>query len=106
MSFYPHTHTHTLVIAPTIVTQPMDVEAALLNSNVMFFVEAAGEPLGYQWSRIVNGAEVPISGATEATLTLESVTLADEGMYFCFISNRAGNVTTDTVSLTVCKYMA
>ena len=104
MSFYPHTHT--LVIAPTIMTQPMSVETALPNSNVTFTVEAVGDPLNYQWSRIVNGAEVPLPGATEATLTLESVTLSEEGMYFCFISNRAGNVTTDTVSLTVCKYMA
>ena len=94
------------MIAPTIMTQPMSVEGALPSAIVTFTVEAVGDPLIYQWSRIVSGVEVTISGATEATLTLESVTLADEGMYFCFISNRAGNVTTDTVSLTVCKYMA
>ena len=86
------------------MTQPMSVETALPNSNVTFTVEAVGDPLNYRWSRI--GAEVPLPRATEATLTFESVTMANEGMYFCFIFNRAGNVTTDTVSLTVCKYMA
>ena len=86
------------------MTQPMSVEGALPNATVMFTVVANGEPLIYQWSMIVSGVEEPI--ATEAALTLKNVTLADEGMYSCFISNRAGTVTTDTVSLTVCKYMA
>ena len=91
------------MIAPIITTQPVNVESALPNSTVTFTVIANGKPLNYQWSGLVNGVEDSIPGATEATLTLESVTERDEGMYFCFISNRAGEVTTATVSLTVCK---
>ena len=79
----------------------MDQEGIIPGSNVSFTVVAVGGLLSYQWSR--NGVE--IEGATQATLTLVNVTNADEDTYSCFIYNRAGNITTDAVSLTVCKYM-
>ena len=88
------------MVAPTIVTQPMDIENAFPDANVSFTVVAEGGALLYQWSR--NGVE--IGGATQATLTLVGVTVVrDEGTYSCFISNRAGSITTDNVSLTICK---
>jgi hypothetical protein len=99
----PLSHTlTTLVITPTIVTQPMDIENAFPGANIIFTVVAEGGALRYQWFR--NGAG--IAGATQATLTLVGVTVEiDEGMYSCFISNQAGNTTTIDVSLTICKYM-
>ena len=97
-----HMHTHTLVFTPIIVIQPESMDGVFPNSNVTFAVIAMGGDLSYQWSR--NGSE--ISGAAQAILTLVGVTVErHEGIYSCFISNRAGNVTTDNVSLTVCKYM-
>ena len=87
--------------APSITTQPMDVDGAFPDTEVNFTVIAEGGALSYQWFR--NGVE--ISGATQATLTLMNVNIEmDEGMYHCFISNLAGNVTTNNVSLTICKY--
>ena len=85
---------------PDIVMQPENMDGVLPNSNVTFTVIVMGEALNYQWS--MNGNEIP--GATQDTLTLVGVGMANEGMYSCFISNRAGNVTSDVVSLTVCKY--
>ena len=68
--------------------------------TVTFSVVAKGEPLNYQWFM----GDDKIFGATQATLTLENVTLVNEGTYNCLISNRAGNITSDTVFLIVCKY--
>ena len=80
--------------------QPESMDGVFPDSNVTFTVIAMGGALSYQWS--MNGDEIP--GETQATLTLVGVGMANEGIYSCFISNRAGNVTTDNVSLTVCKY--
>ena len=89
------------MITPIIVVQPENMDRVFPDSNIIFTVLVMGGALSYQWSR--NGDEIP--GETQATLTLEGVTVEEhEGMYSCFISNRAGNVTTDVVSLTVCKY--
>ena len=108
---HAHTHSHntynliahTLVIAPAITTPPRSIDGALPDSTVTFNVVATGQPLNYQWYMVVNGPDITIDGAVEATLTLTNVTVENEGMYYCIISNRAGSVTSDTVSLTVCK---
>ena len=97
LSFSPST----LVVVPRITTPPMDQESIIPGSDVSFTVVAEGGALSYQWSR--DGIE--IEGATQATLTLVGVTIEDEGTYSCFIYNRAGNTTTNDVSLTVCKYI-
>ena len=81
------------MIAPTIMMEPY--------STVTLNVVANGEPLNYQW--FMGGDK--IFGATQATLTLEDVTLANEGLYNCLIFNRAGNITTKTVFLSICKYI-
>ena len=78
----------------------MSIENAFPDTTVNFTVTADGGALSYQWSR--DGVE--IEGATQATLTLVDVTIENEGTYSCFIYNLAGNITTDEVSLTVCKY--
>ena len=79
----------------------MDVEGAFPDTEINFTVVAEGGALSYQWFR--NGEK--ISGATQAMLTLTNVNIEmDEGMYHCFISNPAGNVITNNVSLTICKY--
>ena len=96
-------HTHALpVTAPRITTPPMDMEGAFPDTEVSFSVVAEGGALSYQWFR--NDEE--ISGATQlAMLTLTNVNIEmDKGMYRCFMSNLAGNVTTNNVSLTICKY--
>lgn len=94
------------LISPAIVTQPESINGAIKNSTVNFTVIASGQPLNYQWYMVVDGPDVPISRATQATLTFEGVTEENEGMYFCFISNLAGNITTATISLSICEYSA
>lgn len=84
--------------APTITQQP---QAASTNvgQNASFSVTASGSPtLTYQWRR--NGSN--ISGATTATYTTPSTTLADNGAsYSVVVSNSAGSITSSAATLTV-----
>jgi hypothetical protein len=73
-------------IAPKITTQPL-AQVASAGTSATFQVAATGtEPLAYQWKKDDN----PISGATNATLTLSSLTAADAGDYNCIVSNAGG----------------
>jgi hypothetical protein len=85
-------------VAPTITTQPTS-QTVTAGANVSFTVAASGTaPLGYQWR--LNGAN--LSGATSATLTLNSVTTGQSGgSYSCVVSNVAGAATSSAATLTV-----
>jgi len=65
------------VAPPTIETEPADVSVAE-GTPATYSVVASGNLLGYQWQR--DGAD--IVGATEASYTLASPTLADDGSTF------------------------
>jgi hypothetical protein len=87
----------TVLELPRIVT-PITSQSAAPGSNVSFTVSAAGAPpLRYQWSKD-NRA---ITGATNATLLLNSVTADDGGSYLVTVSNDAGSVQSGPVTLTI-----
>lgn len=80
-----------------IVVQPVTA-AALAGETVTFLVGAAGRPaLTYQWFK--NAA--PITGATNALLSLASVSTNDVANYNVRVSNPDGSVTSATVGLTI-----
>ncbi len=82
---------------PAIVTQPRSL-SLLAGSPAVFTVEASGsEPLQYQWCH----QNTPLSGATEATLTLPSINKSNEGTYHVVVSNIYDSVTSDEATLTV-----
>jgi parallel beta-helix repeat protein len=84
-------------VAPSITTQPQSQTVAA-NSIVSFTVVAAGTaPFTYQWTQ--NSAA--ISGATSATLQINSVTSADAGEYAVTVTNAYGNITSASATLTV-----
>ncbi len=86
------------VIAPTIVTQPVNV--SLTDGAVaQFQVVAAGTaPLTYRWLK--NG--VTIAGAVAASYSTAAAEIADSGTaYSVVVSNSAGSVTSAAASLTV-----
>ena len=72
-----------------IVGQPQDVTLAA-GEEVEFTVEALN-PNTYQWYKTdtPDGLGAVIDGATSETLTIESVSIADEGYYYCVVSNLA-----------------
>ncbi len=82
---------------PRIITAPVG-GTYLVGDTVTLSVLADGTPpLSYQWKR--NGTDVP--GATEASLTLDNITLAQEGDYTVVIRNAAGELTSPAARLTV-----
>jgi hypothetical protein len=84
-------------VAPVITGNPAS-RTVLAGATVTFTGVATGTaPLRYQWLK--NGAV--ISGATNAALTLASVTTAAAGSYQVRVSNAAGTVTSAAATLTV-----
>lgn len=83
---------------PSITTQP-STETVAVGGTATFTVVATGSPpLRYQWSK----GGVPIAGAVSATYTTSVLAMADDGaMYSVFISNSAGNVTSEAARVTV-----
>jgi len=85
-------------VAPTISTQPAN-QTVNAGQTATFSVVASGTaPLTYQWQK--NG--VAITGATAASYTTPVTTTADSGELFrVVVSNSAGNVTSNSATLTV-----
>ena len=82
---------------PSVTTQPVS-QAVPVGGSVTFGVVAVGTPTPtYQWKK--DGAA--ISGATNATLTISSVQAPNAGSYSVTITNSAGAVTSNAVTLTV-----
>jgi hypothetical protein len=81
---------------PAIGWQPRSQNVAA-GSTVAFGVGATGTTLNYQWRR--NGA--PLPGATNPTLIVTNAAPSHAGVYTVVVTNTAGSVTSDPVTLTV-----
>jgi hypothetical protein len=84
--------------APSLTVQPAS-QTVTAGQKATFNVTATGTaPLSYQWQE--NGADV--TGATSTSYTTPVTTTADSGEQFrVIVSNVAGRVTSNTVTLTV-----
>ena len=93
-----------LKIAPTITTQPQDVEVKE-NETATFTVKVTGtEPLSYQWQQSTDNGKnwTNIASANAAEYTTGKTTMDMSGtQYRCVVSNSAGSVTSNAVTLTV-----
>ncbi|MFH2143503.1 MAG: T9SS type A sorting domain-containing protein [Bacteroidota bacterium] len=84
-------------ITVNITTQPV-TQNKCLGSSVTFSVTTTGDlPITYQW--IKDG--FIISGATNSSYTIPSVSLSNEGMYACQVSNLCRSITSDQAELKV-----
>ncbi len=84
-------------VGPVILWGPGDSES-VVDGAVKFAVSAVGgESLGYQW--YFNASA--IGGATQATLSLPDVKMADAGKYYVVVSDRNGSDTSNTAQLAV-----
>jgi len=82
---------------PIISSQPVS-QTNIAGGTVSFNVTAMGSPtMSYQW--IFNGAS--ISGATNASLTLNNVVSTNAGNYEVVITNSTGSITSSVATLTV-----
>lgn len=84
-------------IAPTISAQPSH-QTVTAGQTATFTVAATGDaPLSYQWKK----DDTDIPGATASTLTITDADESDAGSYTCYVSNAAGNITSNAATLTV-----
>lgn len=87
---------------PIIITQPTS-QLGVDGKAVSFSIVAGGNaPLTYRWYRdVVDGEDQEVGKA--AKLTVSKLADANEGSYYCVVSNSYGSVTSDLVSLQVDK---
>ena len=87
----------TTPVPPTIFLQPTS-QTLFVGQTASFSVGASGTaPLTYQWS--LNG--VALIGATDATLTLTNIQLAQSGTYAVQITNSLGSIVSSNANLVV-----
>ncbi|MBL9136732.1 MAG: lamin tail domain-containing protein [Verrucomicrobiales bacterium] len=83
------------VVEPWILTEPQSQTVAA-PAPATFEVEAAGQPLTYQWHKVGAG---PIIGQDRARLEFPFTSPADEGGYFVVLRNDLGAQTSRVVQL-------
>lgn len=88
--------TLTIIVPPTITTHPAS-QSKYLSESVTFTIVATGTTPNYQWKK--EGTDIP--DATADSYTIASVIESDAGNYVCYVSNAAGDATSDTALLTV-----
>lgn len=87
----------TVTVAPSITLQPVNVTVTE-GASATFSVGVTGTaPFTFQWFK----STTAINGATNSSYTMAATTTADAASYKCTITNSAGTVTTNAVSLTV-----
>ncbi len=97
------------ITKPTIKTQPKSATVAE-GATAAFKVTAEGRQLTYQWQYKAPGSSTwndsGMSGAKTATLTVTATMARSGQQYRCKISNAAGSVTSNAVTLTVYEVQA
>ena len=91
------------VIAPSITTQPGNATVKV-GEAASFTIAASGTDLTYQWQIDRNDGKgwVNIDGATATSYTTSTVNISCNGFkYKCVVSNSAGNVESNSATLTV-----
>ncbi len=89
-----------LAVAPGITSHPTN-QTIMVGSPAIFSVSAAGStPLRYQWRK----GNVPVSGATNSSYTLNAVQYPDAGNYSVVVSNAFGFTNSAAATLTVVPY--
>jgi len=84
-----------VVLSPPVITTQPTNETVFVGQAAGFSVTASGSaPFGYQWSF----GTTNIANATNATLTLTNVQLAQEGFYSVLVTNIAGS-TNSTIAV-------
>jgi hypothetical protein len=83
-------------VAPDIHTQPQSAGIPL-GTEMLLSLGANGTALRYQWFK---GAQ-PITGQTNSTLRIATVTASDQANYHATVSNLVGNATSAVAAITI-----
>jgi hypothetical protein len=88
----------TTPVAPSLTAQPANASVTAGQAPTFSVTATGTAPLTYQWQK--NAADIP--NATAASYTTPVTTTADSGELFrVVVSNTAGNITSNTATLTV-----
>lgn len=92
-----------LPLIPTITLEPSSPPSAIVEGRpVSFSVQViSNSPVKYQWVKIVGGMPQNIRGATSSTYRIPAVNATHIADYKVIVSNKAGNVESQVVSLDV-----
>ena len=100
------TATCTVIVhtATTITTQPQNVSVTE-GQSATFSVAASGDNLRYQWQINSGNGWSAITGATDASYTIDRTTTAMSGnQYRCIVTGNGGETTSSAATLTVRSY--
>ena len=98
------TCTVTVHTATTITTQPQSVSVTE-GQSATFSVTATGDNLRYQWQLYSGNSWSDITGATNASYTIDRTTTAMSGnQYRCIVTGDGGETTSSAATLTVRPY--
>lgn len=100
------TATCTVIVhtATTITTQPQSVSVTE-GQSATFSVTATGDNLRYQWQINSGNGWSDITGATDASYTIDRTTTAMSGnQYHCIVTGDGGETTSSAATLTVRPY--
>ena len=100
------TATCTVIVhtATTITTQPQSVSVTE-GQSATFSVTATGDNLRYQWQINSSNGWSAITGATDASYTIDRTTTAMSGnQYRCIVTGNGGETTSSAATLTVRPY--
>jgi len=87
-------------VEPPAITQLTEPMSVFEGDSVELSVTVVGsEPLAYQWSK----GGVELEGATDSRLTLADVVPSDAGDYVVAVSNSAGRVESDVITVTMAQ---
>ena len=84
-------------LAPVIISEPTDMVARETQSVTFKITVSGSQPFIFEWFK--NG--VPGALSNEATLTLNNLTMADAGNYYCKVTNFMGEATSRLINLQV-----
>ena len=94
----------TVNAATTITTQPQSVSVTE-GQSATFSVTATGDNLCYQWQINSGNGWSDITGATDASYTIDRTTTAMSGnQYHCIVTGDGGETTSSAATLTVRPY--
>ena len=95
--------TLTVVVPPIITSQPTSRTNNAATTATFSVVASSLSPQSYQWRKdgtnLVNAGR--LSGATNSTLTITSVSNSDAAIYSVTVTNLAGSATSSNATLTV-----
>lgn len=99
---YIGAHELDVCLSPNVTVQPSNM-AECVGGNVTFSLTATGQaPLQYQWSDNHGSGWNTISGATNSSVTVTSITAGMNGyQYRCEVTNACGSTTSSSAVLTV-----